>query len=943
VTAWRATYRLQLRGGLDLHGARQLAAYLERLGISHLYLSPILRARRGSTHGYDVTDPRQVDPFLGGERALGSLSAALRRRGMGILLDIVPNHMAADPESPAFDDVLAHGPASRFARWFDIDWGPADRPAPLRLPMLGEPLSRCPLELERRGAACRIRYFERSFALDPATLPTVFEPALRALERHPRDARSLARSLAALRDLPPRRAEETERGAAAARSLAKLARLLLRSEPVRRAVDAAVARFAAGPAGRRRLLRLLGRQAYRLEHWRSGRHRVNYRRFFDISDLIALRVEDPDVFDATHARLLELCGRGWLQGLRVDHVDGLMDPRQYLRRLRRAAQGRLPGRDRADFILLVEKILAPHESLPRDWKVDGTTGYEFLAAADAVRLSPSGAAAIESGWHRIVPGQPGFAERARDGKRGALRDLLRADVSRLARRLAGRSPGVPRRELETAIVEAIAWLPVYRTYGDACGLSDGDRRMLRRALLRAREQSPKRACAALERALLRRGDPEVLGLFQQLSGPAAAKGVEDTALYLHVPLVSRNEVGGEPDLPLDDAPARLHAGNRERARRFPRGLLAATTHDTKRSADLRARLDVLSEMPERWLEAVARWQRWNAPLRRRAGACWLPGPATEYLLYQTLVGVWPLPGASGRLPPPRERRALAARVGAYMEKACREAKEWTRWTRPDPVFESALQDFVAGVFARPRFLTDLAELVREIARPGLGNALSGTLLQLTAPGTPDLYQGDELWRFALVDPDNRRPVDFARRRRLLSRVEKGFARSGRARRAFLERLVSAPEDGALKLHLIRATLRARRRQPDLFGRGRYRPLRARGERADHVFAFLRERDHQLALVAVPRLPLTLVGHGPGWPGAPALWGDTALVLPRRLAGLRLRSALTGARLTVPRSARLELRRLWATLPAALCLAGGAAPGAAAGRASRSPAARPAAR
>lgn len=893
MTDLRATYRLQLRGGVDLRRARSLADYLARLGVSHLYLSPVLRARRGSAHGYDTVDPRVLDPALGSERDLRALARDLEARGLGILLDIVPNHMAADPESPAFDDVLRAGPRSPFAAWFDVAWEDArGRRRPLLLPVLGRPLPEClaqgELWLVREEGELRVRYYERSFPLAKATLP----PDLRE---------ALAR-----------------RDDAAAR--------------------AAIRGFAAGPGGRRRLGRLLGRQAYRLAYWKTARHRINYRRFFDISDLVGLRVEDPAVFDATQAKVLAWAEEGVLAGLRVDHVDGLHDPGGTLRRLRAA----LPERTRggAPVALLVEKILAPDERLPAGWPVDGSTGYEFLNEVEALFVEPRGAAALEAAWARTTGIRRGFALVARDAKRRALRELLRADLSRLAEAMA-RLPearGAEPAALADALVETIAHLPVYRAYAGRSGVTGADRARLSAALRAARRTQGARrgrraACDRLRAVLLaplpvarhaRAARLEAIRRFGQLSGPAAAKGVEDTTLYRFAPLLSRNEVGGEPDRPLADAARALHAANRRRARRQPRGLLAASTHDTKRSADVRARLDVLSEIPDAWSAAVSRWRRWNAPLGRSAGGRRAPDAATELFLYQSLVGVWPLPKDADpeAVPGAAELAALAERLEGSMQKAAREAKARTSWISPDPRFEAALARFVRESLRpgrRSPFLRDVAALVAEIARPGLWNALARTLVQTTAPGAPDVYQGDELFSFALVDPDNRRPVDFARRRRMLAELERGLARDPERRvRAWVRR----PEDGRVKLHLLRAALHARRRHPGLFGAGAYEPLRARGAKSRHVFAFLRRDGPRVAIVVAPRLARTLVGDARGAPVG-SVWGDTRLVLPADLGGRRFDSALDARARRTPPAARgrveLPLAELLETFPGALWL------------------------
>ncbi len=955
----RATYRLQLRsGGVDLDAARTLVPWLDRLGVSHLYLSPVARARRGSSHGYDVVDPDRVDPALGGEQALARLAEALHERRMGLLLDWVPNHAAAHEENPRFDDVLAHGPASRFAPWFDVDWGDAGgRHARLMLPVLAEAPSRVlasgALRVVRRRGRLRLTLGERSFPLDPATLPGALEGAHEALRRAAGAGGDAARLEARLRELaglPPRRAgDRRSRDRRAARAEAAqeaLAGLLARRAPVREAVDRALARLRGAP-----LRRLLARQAWRLEDWRRARHVLNYRRFFDINDLVALRCEDPVVFAESHAGVLGWIERGWVDGLRIDHVDGLLDPAGYLRRLRRAVDARRrPGP--GGFLLVVEKILARGEPLP-PWPVDGTTGYDFLNEVEAVLLDPEGVRRLRAFTAELTGRGQGFGPVAREAKRLAVEELLGADLERAATALERELPPAERRgpspaELRAAIREAVVHLPVYRTYATRRrGLGRDESAMVTDALAAARREgrAPARALARVAEHW-RRPAPEAsareasaasaagrapvfVERLQQLSGPAAAKGVEDTAFYRYVPLLSLTEVGGEPDAPLEHAVAELHAANRSRARRWPRGLLSVSTHDTKRSADVRSRLDVLSEMPEAWQGAVARWRRWNARHASRRGRRVAPDPLTELRLYQTLVGAWPLPrgGRSAEsqvggswLPELRERVMESAR------KSAREAKLETGWTDPDAFFEEALERFVTAILSPTEseaFLRDLARFVRRVARPGLWNSLSRTLLQLTSPGVPDLYQGDSLWRFALVDPDNRRPVEFGRRARLLDEVQRALRAGPEKRALHLRELARTPEDGRIKLAVIHAALEARRRHPRLFCEGDYTAVAARGPDAERVVAFARRDAGAVALVAVARRLRGRMGESEEMPTGPLLGGDTFLRLPSWLAGRRLTCALTGRRAVIPDATapELALGAAWSPLPVALLVGG----------------------
>ncbi len=852
-----ATYRLQLRGGIRLATATRLVPYLRDLGISHLYLSPILRARRGSTHGYDVVDPGMLDPALGSERDLRRLADALHRAGLGMVLDIVPNHLAASSENRYWVDVLTHGRRSRFARWFDIDWDAGrDRVVlPVLADRIGRELERQKIAVGARGGRLEVRYGTQVFPVDPATLPPGMDRS--------RSARAVAAALQ-------------------------------------------------GPAGRSRLRRLLAAQPYRLVFWRLASREINYRRFFTINDLVGVRVEDPAVFAATHHLLLRWVSEGFVDGLRIDHVDGLLDPLGYLRRLRRA----VARAGRPALPLFVEKILGRHESLARDWPVAGTTGYDFLAEVEDLLIDARGLEQVARAYRSFAGGPRDFATVARWGKRKVLREQLASDV----RRLVALIPGTRPREAEhlaRAVREVIVQLPVYRTYvrSSLRKAKLAARALLTRAVGQARREGRARPWAIdrVVRALERR---EFLQRFQQLCVPATAKGVEDTAFYAYVPLLSRNEVGGDPGVPLQDAVVTSHDAARRRATRWPDAQLAVTTHDTKRSADVRARLDVLTELPHDWAACVRRWHSWNRPLRRRQAGVVLPDPVTEYLVYQSLVGVWPLEDAP--------LGSLRSRLEAYALKAAREAKRRTSWRQPDPAFESALLAFVRDLLDPVRsahFLADIRTFVTRIAPFGLWNALARTLVQLTAPGVPDTYQGDEAWTFALVDPDNRRPVDFARRQRALAALRR---RAAHDQHRLLATLMSHPADPRCKQYLLWRLLSARRAHPDLFRRGDYLPLRAVGTQASHVVAYARRRGDAWAVAVAPRHTVSLLRGAAAVPVG-AVWGDTRVRLPARWARTGGREAVSGrlvGSVGRPGGTVLYVRDLLAEAPVALLLPDG---------------------
>jgi (1->4)-alpha-D-glucan 1-alpha-D-glucosylmutase len=640
----------------------------------------------------------------------------------------------------------------------------------------------------------------------------------------------------------------------------------------------------------------LDAQHYRLAFWKRGPREINYRRFFDVNELAALRQEDPEVFNATHAFVLSLVEEGVLDGLRVDHVDGLLDPLGYLERLRGEVKRRAPARDgRGEFPIVVEKILTPGEQLRKSWPVQGTTGYEFLNDLEDAFLHADGYDKIEHDYRalrRLTNGR--FADFAHAGKIKILEGALRADVDRLARLLeplAGERNGKSSGDLASGIIQFIASMPVYRTYVDGrSSLPDpADVAVIERAVCGVQERAAGQQNAVV--ALIREAitEPGPLGerltfvqRLQQTSGPATAKGVEDTALYVYVPLASRNEVGGAPDRPLADAVTRLHRANADRAESWPSALICTNTHDTKRSADVRARLDVLSECAAEWHRSVARWRRLNQRHRSTVKGRVAPDTNTEYLLYQTLVGIWPSPRPGRRVEDLPDRAWLESaheRIEQYMLKAVKEAKTKTSWTEPDEAFETALKQFIGAVLTGgddSPFLLDVARFVGHVATVGHLNALSRVLVHLTSPGVADTYQGDELWFFALVDPDNRRPVDYERRQVLLSEVEKPGALRG-----------LHPTDERTKLGLVRRVLDIRRENAALFTRGSYTPLEVRGMLADHVIAFARRIDNIQAIVIAPRLVAPLFSAE----RQRIDWKDTHVVLPEAARDRKIRMVL----------------------------------------------------
>lgn len=806
-----ATYRLQLHAGFQFDDARRIVPYLHALGISHLYLSPIARARRGSTHGYDVVDPTRISEALGGQQGYAALVAACRAQGMGVVLDIVPNHMAAHEENPWWRDVLLRGEESQFAGYFDIHWGEAD--GRLFLPVLGKPLEAlAPAELSvvQGDAGLEIAYYDRRFPLRP----------------------------------------DTER-------------LLDGNSTFSDIQDA------------------LASQHYVLGFWGDAAERVNYRRFFDINDLVGVRVERPEVFTATHALLGQLADADLVDGVRVDHVDGLRDPASYLQQLRDLL---------GDRPIWVEKILDRDELLPASWPVEGTTGYEFLGVIDRLLFDTAGLADLHRWYADFAPDVEAFPDIVRACKEEVLSEHFGAEFDHLAS-AAGRLLETPEpQRVHEALRELTIALPRYRTYGTADGLSDEDGELIGAAASEAvaRGVPPGPVGDVAELLCTPMAEParaELLLRWQQLTGPIAAKGVEDTAMYRDNRLLSVNEVGRSPR---EDAPGltvdEFHAMMQVRREQNPRALNATSTHDTKRSEDVRWRLDVLTEIVPEWTATVERWRQLNAPHVRQAGSLRVPVANAESGLYQAIVGVWE------NSPPDRQ---FVDRIVAYAIKAARERSLRTSWVDIDGTYEQALEAWVRAILGpdgSPEFLSEVAALSGRLAWFGALNGLSATLLKATCPGIPDTYQGAETQVLALVDPDNRRPVDFASRDAALA----GQRQAGSERD-----WGAALRDGSARQALLAGALTLRRRYPDVFLHGSYDPLPVAGSHANAVIAFQRRHPTGSITVVAPRHWTRLTGPGE-LPGSQA-WADTSIILGGES---QWEDALTGEVLPVRNPTRL---------------------------------------
>ncbi|HEY7244892.1 MAG TPA: malto-oligosyltrehalose synthase [Xanthobacteraceae bacterium] len=890
----RATYRLQFHKGFGFDQAARLAPYLARLGISHVYASPYLKARPGSTHGYDIVDHNALNPELGDAAAFKRMNTALAANGLKQILDFVPNHMGVGgSDNPLWLDVLEWGQESPYAGWFDIEWDPDQRYLhdKLLVPALG---SQYGAVLESGQIALKFDAAEGSFAVwayGTHRLPISPLHYSRVLGTTHPDLERLGDSFAGLPEWRPQVARR------AAELKLELAALAASRPDAREAIEAAVARINGTPGQLETwsgLHALIGLQSWRVAHFRVAADDINYRRFFNINDLAGLRMELPDVFEHTHAFVLSLLSSGTLDGLRIDHIDGLLDPKGYLRRLREKAG--------SSFYLIVEKILAAHEALRPDWPVQGTTGYEFANLVLGILVDPAGAQGFDRIYRSFAGEQRSFAEIVHACKLRIMADEMASELNALAREAARvarenpRTADFTRNILRSALREVLGCFPVYRTYIDLNEAPTADdRRDLDWALAQARKNEPEIDASVFDfvAALLsgdlvaqpRSGFSRHKALrcamkLQQYSGPVMAKSLEDTAFYRYSRFIALNEVGGQPDR-FGISLSAFHKANAWRAEHWPDTMLCTSTHDTKRGEDTRARLAVLSELPEEWARNVEAWSRILRARRGDASRDAPPDRNDEYLLYQMLVGSWPVELMNDLLDP-AALAAYATRIRATLIKSLREAKTHTTWAAPNAAYESAMLDF-AGLALDPEhsgsFIATFLPFVQRVARWGAHNTLVQTVLKLTLPGVPDIYQGAELWDLSLVDPDNRRAVDYEQRATVLQELETTLQAHDPGG---LQNLFANWQDGRFKLATIAALLRFRREQPDLFARGDYQPLAAEGKEADAVCAFCRSSPGRSLLVATSRFPTRRRSTaGP----------NASLIIPRALSGRRWRNLL----------------------------------------------------
>ncbi|MGH9684677.1 MAG: malto-oligosyltrehalose synthase [Candidatus Acidiferrales bacterium] len=906
-----ATYRVQFNLNFRYNDATALVPYLHDLGISHLYASPRFKARKGSSHGYDCTDPAQINSELGTEEEFNRLVERLRQYGMGFLLDIVPNHMATSAENPWWMDLLENGQSSAYSSFFDIDWH-SQRPKlsvlqqnRVLIPVLGGDYNQIllnqgiQLRLDEKGFF--VQYEDHRFPIAPTTYAEILDDCAEALQKsnHPSfsEFQSLVESARTFSNSAVGRGGPLP-DATAARTEIKNRLWQLYSGPrgIRRALDETLLQIN-GVKGQQqtfhRLDSLLSRQVYRLAHWRVASEELNYRRFFNINDLIGLREEEPIVFAARHAEIVRLIQEGKVSALRIDHIDGLRDPLQYLQRIQAAkAPTENADSDKLNIYTIVEKITSGDETLPSEWPVAGTTGYDFLNAVNALFVDEDGFRELERFYREFSGLRATFSEIAYVRKKQVMEELFPSDISRLTYLLAGiaalepQGRDIPVRELKSGLLEITACLPVYRTYYRDPNASAQDRVSLQAAFSAARDCAPLGVLSEAAFDFLRQVFFAELSLrdasarnmwcdfilsWQQFSGAVMAKGLEDTALFVHHVLLSLNEVGDKPSRKnLRFSVDAFHQFNARSLERHPHTLNATSTHDTKWSEDFRVRIDVLSEMPDEWRKRLVRWNRWNRSRKTKLDGRLVPSSNEEVLLYQAMLGIWPLENPNVD--------ELKQRIETFFMKAVREAKTHTSWMSPNEKHEAALREFISSILDAPdrnRFLSDFRELQERLAFYGVWNACSQLVLKMTSPGVPDFFQGNELWNFRLTDPDNRQPVDFASRVKLLEELK---AHNARSCPEFLLDLVKHWRDGRLKLFLTMRGLNLRRAYREVFMRGDYAPLRVQGKHAKSVCAFVRHHAGTSIVVAVPRL-LTRVVAAHQVPTGPQAWGDSSLVLP----------------------------------------------------------------
>ena len=943
----RATYRLQFNGDFTFQDAQNLLDYLQDLGISDVYGSPIFKPRSSSTHGYDTVDYNEFNAKIGTEDDFNALTDALRERGMGFILDIVPNHMGVNTENEWWTDVLKQGPSSKYGHYFDIDWLPRNRSLDNKvlLPVLGDHYGRVleagELELVYWHGDFYLHYYEHQFPITPETygviLSQVLEHLLEAGNAEEWVEVELSSVINSLNHLPSYTTNDPEELVIRRREQTivrwRLLGLFDKSEAFRNAMQAALETLNGDPddlSSFDTVDALLQNQPYRLSYWRVATDEINYRRFFDINDMAAVRVEEPQVFDSMHKLTLKLLSEERISGVRIDHPDGLWDPEAYFLRLQEAytlarVEHELSEPLESDYAIaqrlstlaptgdepaewplyvLVEKILSETEPLPAEWAVYGTTGYDFMYMVNNLFVNSVNEPAFDALYAEFIEEDIDFHELIDMTKKLVMSQSLTSEIEARSAELARivernrRYRGFTRNSLAFAMSEFIAALPIYRTYITGPGdVTERDRHYIEQAIKVAKKHNALTASSIFDflrdvllmdnwqdfseaqRADLR----EFVMKFQQITGPVMAKSVEDTAFYIYNRLTSLNEVGGHPDR-FGASAADFHA--HVEGKSFPYSMLSTSTHDTKRSEDIRARISVLSEIPEDWRETITTWKRLNADAKTEVNGEPAPSANDEYLLYQSLIGAWP----DGD----EDVDGFKSRVIAYMHKAINEAKTHSNWINPNDAYAQAITDFITTIMDDKAFIESFKPMQERTAFYGKVNALAQVLLKLTTPGIPDVYQGNELWNYSLVDPDNRRLIDFEERRVVLDALKADIVDD---RDTLLTALTDNLDDGRIKFYLTYTTLNFRREHEDLFRDGVYYPVDVQGSHSDHICAFVRVHEETTVLVVVPRLTATLMGDGLNLPLGDSVWQDTRLVLPREAAISEVENILTGETLT----------------------------------------------
>lgn len=882
-TKIRATYRLQLTPKFTFADAANIIPYLANLGVSHIYTSPILAAKPGSDHGYDICDHTMVSTSLGGEAGLARMVETLHQHDMGLIVDFVPNHMAADPQwNLWWRDVLANGPSSPRAEYFDVDWFPVkpELAGKVLLPILGkqygDALESGELQMDFQDGEFCLRYYDTNLPLNPRQMRLLFRHRLDdlayALKNEQNVFLEYQSILFQLDHLPHYLEIETEARADRQRETAiaakRLQRVIESNSTLREHIDQSIREFngiPGKPDSFDLLHLLLQEQAYRLAYWRTAIQEINYRRFFDVNELVALRMEHLPVFRAAHARIVEFAEKGWINGVRLDHIDGLYDPAQYLMQLREDLS-RVPQ----PMYVVVEKILARGEPLNSNWPVEGTTGYEFLALVNGLWIQEKNQPEIEHIYRRFL----GQAETEEDvvyeAKRLITSTSMASELNVLAHELNRlseqnrRSRDFTLDSLQEALREVVACFSVYRTYLSSKGVSAEDRERIDAAIELATLRNPSLESSIFqfigENLAVEREEGETeesfgrrlrfAMKFQQYTSPVQAKGVEDTVFYRHCPLVSVNEVGSGTNRTAT-IPEEFHEANEYRLREWPQAMLATATHDTKRGEDARLRIHVLTELPDEWRARLLQWSRVNAPAKTNVKGVMAPDKSDEYLFYQSLLGMWPM-----RINEPDED--LIARIKQFMNKALKEAKVHTSWINPSNDYDAATEHFVEQVLrgaCAPAFLKSFIPFARRVAVLGAWSSLSQVVLKLSSPGVPDTYQGCELWDLNLVDPDNRRPVDYSTRELRLLALKTQVADTvdnPEKRMRLMKKLCRGWWTGDVKLLYVATGLGLRRQYADLFLYGKYHPLQAQGPGAEHVIAFAREHAGELVIMIALR-------------------------------------------------------------------------------------------